>query len=696
MSSQLVRHPGSGCIVEYMQGNQPVAGFVVEDKSGRLKILTHTGREAAVPAARLLPWSGPAYEGVTTRSGMEETLRRHVEERARLESGVDALGLWEMAQGEVESAAPEWFAELLAQEPPADLVAAVGRALLDRKTHFKFQPPLFHVYSAEEVARRMDEAERQRVVERLVTAGRDFVKALWNLPAGQRPPTLDDAAAEQRLKAILMARIRDPEDKESEAVWRELRKGLPENPHLPLIVASKWGLVPPHYNYHLDQVDYAGDASWAEPFAPQTERMAAAVAALPEPAEADAAFVSIDGPTTRDIDDAFAIRRAEGGVALSIAIACPAFAWEFGSELDRAVRDRATSIYLPEGSLHMMPPALSTDIFSLCAGRTRPGLVLDFLLSDHGAVLHKDIRFAPVRVARNITYQEAEEAIAAHDGAGGTAGEAQAGTMDAAQLALAARMAKALQERRIERGAVVIQRPEPEISLTGYPDAAVVVVEDKGDTPQAQLLVSEFMILANEACALWAKERGVALLHRTQDMALPRELAGVWDDPLSIYRVVKQMGPTQLEPTPRPHRALGLEAYAPSTSPLRRYPDLLNAAQLFAFLQTGTPPWDADGLSALLPRLCARLDAANQVQRFRPRYWKLVCVRQNPSRLWEAVAVEDCGQLLSFAVPQLQIFVRAPKELCGEKFIPGQRFALRFGKTDPLMNEIRVAEAIAE
>ena len=49
-----------------------------------------------------------------------------------------------------------------------------------------------------------------------------------------------------------------------------------------------------------------------------------------------------------------------------------------------------------------------------------------------------------------------------------------------------------------------------------------------------------------------------------------------------------------------------------------------------------------------------------------------------------------------YEVITLQIFVRAPKDLCGDKFIPGERFALRFGKTDPLMNEIRVAEAMPE
>ncbi|EPR44292.1 ribonuclease II [Desulfovibrio sp. X2] len=683
MTSSLVQHPGPGCIVEFMQGNQPMVGFVAGEKSGRMHVFTQTGRETLVPAARLLPWSGPVYEGVTTRSGMEDAVRRHAELRNSLEAGVDALVLWELAQGEVDAAGAEWFAELTAQEPDVDTVAAVGRALLGRKTHFKFQPPSFAIYSAEEVERRMGEAERQRVAEQLVTAGRDFVKTLWNLPAGQTPPRLGDDATENRLRQILLARIRDPEDRESEAVWRELRKGLPENPHLALLIARKWGLVPPHYNYLLDQAGFAWGDGWADEHAAETARQAEAVAALSEPDAADADYVSIDSATTRDIDDAFSIRRAPGGIRLSVALACPALAWEFGGELDRAVRDRATSIYLPEGAAYMMPEALATDIYSLVAKKVRPALVAEFLLAENGAVLEKDIRFAPVRLSANVTYEAAEEAIAED-------------AEETGRYGLAHAVARALRERRIERGAVVIQRPEPEISLTEEKNDVQVEVAEKKETPGSQLLVSEFMILANEAAALWAREKGIALLHRTQDVALPRELAGIWSEPLDIFRTVKQMGPSLLEAAPKPHRALGLEAYAPSTSPLRRYPDLINSAQIHAFLTRGQALWDAEELAAMLPRLTARLEAASQVQRFRPRYWKLLHVKQTPKKFWHAVAVEECGNLINFSVPELQIFVRAPKDLCGEKFIAGQPCMLRFGKADPLSNEIRVAEALAE
>ena len=58
--ARLVRYPGPGCVVEFMQGNQPQIAYVAEEQSGKLHVLTHSRREANVPAARLLPWSGPA------------------------------------------------------------------------------------------------------------------------------------------------------------------------------------------------------------------------------------------------------------------------------------------------------------------------------------------------------------------------------------------------------------------------------------------------------------------------------------------------------------------------------------------------------------------------------------------------------------------------------------------------------------
>ena len=114
--------------------------------------------------------------------------------------------------------------------------------------------------------------------------------------------------------------------------------------------------------------------------------------------------------------------------------------------------------------------------------------------------------------------------------------------------------------------------------------------------------------------AQWAAEREIPMLHRTQDVALPKEYAGVWKEPQDMTRIMRALIPSSLEVQARPHAALGLARYTPMTSPLRRYPDLINEAQLLHWLTHGTPRWDSEALSTLLVSLNAVLDAAGQVQ----------------------------------------------------------------------------------
>ena len=89
---------------------------------------------------------------------------------------------------------------------------------------------------------------------------------------------------------------------------------------------------------------------------------------------------------------------------------------------------------------------------------------------------------------------------------------------------------------------------------------------------ERRMLVAETMILASAAVAEWARERGLPMLHRTQDVALPKEYAGVWTAPQDMARIMRALTPSSLELQARPHAALGLPRYTPVTSPLRRYP----------------------------------------------------------------------------------------------------------------------------
>ena len=91
---------------------------------------------------------------------MLDLLRTYHGRRERVAEEVDALEIWELAQGELAEAEIGWFASLVFEDPAPDQMAGLGRKLLQTKTHFKFSPPRFEIYSQEVVARRQEELRK--------------------------------------------------------------------------------------------------------------------------------------------------------------------------------------------------------------------------------------------------------------------------------------------------------------------------------------------------------------------------------------------------------------------------------------------------------------------------------------------------------------------------------------------------------
>lgn len=688
--ADLVRYPGAGCVVEYMEGNAPQIALVMEEQAGRLRLLLPNRRETRLNAGRLLPWAGPSCGSGMSRDAAIRMLEEHRRRREERAAAIDVLALWEMAQGELERAGADWFAELMEDAPDADAVAAYGRALLACKSHFKFQPPEFEIYSAETVEKRLAEQQAAREREALIMGGAEFFRVLWEVHSRKRTLPLEGAPEwpapeiQERLKGLIMGRIADPETQVDDVLWRTLTRSLPDVQHLALHLAEAWGLVPPHYNFWLDRADYARGDSWWESCAADVEAVMARVDAL----KADCAtpFLSIDSSTTRDVDDAFFLEeRPEGGWRVTVALACPPACWEFGSALDRLVARRGTSIYLPEGTLHMMPEVLGTDALSLLAGRVRPSLCVTCDVDADGAVLSCAPSLRVVSLAANLCYTDCEAVL---EGTADNAASPYAG-----QIRMGHALAEVRRQARIAAGAVIMERPDPHLALEGEGADVRVLLEEDRPAARAQDLVAEMMILASAAIADWAVERDIPMLFRTQDVALPREYAGVWKEPHEMARIMRALVPSSLDVLPRRHAALAVNRYAPVTSPLRRYPDLINAAQIVSFLHGGTPRLDADAMSSLLMSLNIRLDAAGQVQRFRPRYWKLLYFRQQGDKMWwDAVITEENDMWATVSLPREQLFVRGRRHIFGERACPGQAVQVRIGKVNPLYNEVQLLE----
>lgn len=262
-----------GCIVEFLQDNQPVTAWVLDIQGPRLRVFTIGQREMKLPATRVLPWVGPQCAPGASRQDMLDLLRTYHGRRERVAEEVDALEIWELAQGELAEAEIGWFASLVFEDPAPDQMAGLGRKLLQTKTHFRFSPPRFEIYSQEVVARRQEELRKAQERERLVGFGQVFLRGLWEAFCNRKntAPQPDEEQAE-RIGKLLMTRIVSPDDRDSEMLWRTMSQGLPDDPFLPLYLAQAWGLVPAHFNVYLARAQYDWEPRWEEYAAEQIGR----------------------------------------------------------------------------------------------------------------------------------------------------------------------------------------------------------------------------------------------------------------------------------------------------------------------------------------------------------------------------------------------------------------------------------------
>ena len=123
---------------------------------------------------------------------------------------------------------------------------------------------------------------------------------------------------------------------------------------------------------------------------------------------------------------------------------------------------------------------------------------------------------------------------------------------------------------------------------------------------------------------------------------------------------------------------------------------MINETQIISLLRDGKPRWSKEELDTLLPLLNAHLDAAGQVQRFRPRYWKLLYFRQQGDKVWwDGVVTEENDMFVNVSLPAQGMYVRGKRRMFDERTCPGMAVQVRIGRVHPLYNEIQILEAVS-
>ena len=389
----------------------------------------------------------------------------------------------------------------------------------------------------------------------------------------------------------------------------------------PLALLQRAGAIDSAYQFHWKRFlfDYFPRGTGFPPLA------------APEIAEslplAPVQAFSIDDSSTTEIDDALSVQGlGTGTVVVGIHIAAPGLALAPGTPIDQVARQRLSTVYMPGHKITMLPDEV-VQAYTLQEGRDCPAVSL-YVSFDEATLVVQDsqTRLERVPIAANLRHDQLDEHLTQDWLEGGATARAVPPPPARLRepLSFLWRLARHLKGlRELVRGKPeTFSRPDYNFRLVGHDggeprgDEKVEITVRRRGAP-LDLIVAEAMILANSTWGQWLADLGVPAIYRSQASLAPG--------------VKVRMGTKAA-----PHAGIGVKCYAWSTSPLRRYTDLVNQWQIVAAARHGRTaalaapfkPKDAE-LFSIISGFDAAYTAYNGYQAGMERFWTLQYLRQN-------------------------------------------------------------------
>ncbi|CAN5477776.1 RNB domain-containing ribonuclease [soil metagenome] len=401
--------------------------------------------------------------------------------------------------------------------------------------------------------------------------------------------------------------------REQSRVLRTLgREQTPQNAHALLLATGYWTPLVNPYPQRMGITTTQPDAALS-PLPEETRRDLTHLTAL-----------AIDDEGSKDPDDAISWDNGRLWVHIAdvAALVPPA------SPADEEARARGANLYVPEGTIHMLPAA-ATAALGLGLNDVSPALSFGLEFNAVGESGALEITPSWVRVTR-LSYAEADARI------------------EESPFQDLYRLAQAATARRRANGAVELELPEVKILVE---DNQVVI---RPLPPlRSRALVREAMLMTGEAVARYALAQNIAVPFSVQEIA--EDAQGVIATSLSeMFALRRRFRPGQSKTTPAPHAGLGLELYVQVTSPLRRYTDLLIHQQLRTHLR-GETPLD---LQTVMERVAVASDnmrLIRQTERISNTHWKMVYLLQHPNWHGEGIVIDKSGSRSLVLIPELDL-----------------------------------------
>jgi len=583
-----------------------MAGRVLSEAESSAQVELDSGKRVKVKAANMLikfEKPSPAEFMATAQAASQD---------------IELEMAWEFAPDE-EFGFADLARDYFSPQAPLSEQAAMLFRLFESPHYFRRAGKgRFRKASADVIAQALAAIEKKKLVALQITQWAN------ELGAGQCP----EPVREQLYKILFKPDKNAPEYKAVVEAARATHTA-------PLALLQKSGAIASPYLFHWKRF-------LLENFPKGTGFPALAAPAIDEsalPLSSAQAF-SIDDSQTTEIDDALSVQGlGSGTITLGIHIAAPGLAIQSGDAVDQIGRTRLSTVYMPGYKVTMLPDAL-VQTYTLQAGRDCPALSL-YVTLDEATLEIKghESRIERVSIAHNLRHDQLDAIVTEPwllDPSFNHENEPQPLPALREQLSFLYRLAKDLKAKReIVRGKPeTFNRPDYNFRLVGNDGAEpqgseTVQISTRQRGAPLDLIVAEAMILANSTWGSWMAELGVPGIYRSQASLAPG--------------VKVRMGTKAL-----PHAGIGVKSYAWSSSPLRRYVDLVNQWQIIACVQHGKTaalaapfkPKDAS-LFSIISSFDEAYSAYNGYQGAMERFWTLKYLQQNGITELEASVFKD-------------------------------------------------------
>ena len=582
-----------------------LAGRVLSETEASAQVELESGKRVKVKSANvLLKFEKPHPQ---------ELLR----EAQQVASGIELDLAWEFAPEEefgFADLAREYFS---AQATLTQQAAALLR-LFEAPHYFRRAGKgRFRKAPAEILQQALAAIEKKKQVQAQIEA--------WaaELGAGSCPP----AIREQLYKILFKPDKNAPEYKAVVEASRATHTA-------PLALLQRAGAISSPYQFHWKRflLEYFPKGTGFPPVAAPAIRDELPLA----PVQA----FSVDDSSTTEIDDALSVQGlGSGTVTVGVHIAAPGLAIQAGAPLDQLARQRLSTVYMPGHKITMLPDDV-VQAYTLMEGRDCPAVSL-YVEFDEATLEPKAsvTRLERVPIAVNLRHDQLDAALTEEflqDPGASTDHVPAPAARFHVELCFLFRLARQLKaQREVVRGKPEnFNRPDYNFRVPGAgaegplgEEPVEITVRRRG--APLDLIVAEAMILANSTWGQWLAEIGVPAIYRSQASLAPG--------------VKVRMGTKAL-----PHAGIGVKSYAWSTSPLRRYTDLVNQWQIIAAARHGRTaalaapfkPKDAE-LFSIISAFDAAYSAYNGHQAGMERYWTLRYLQQQEVRELEATVFKE-------------------------------------------------------